>query len=266
MASTADTPISALRSGHDELAAMVEELSAAELNGPSAASEWTVAQVLSHLGSGAEIHLPAVEAAVTGDDRRGPDFNQGVWDRWNAMTAQQQADGFLQSNRVLVSSYEKLDDQQRSDLRVDLGFLPEPVDVATAAAFRLNEFALHSWDVRVVQDPKAAVAPEAVENLLDVSSYMFGWISKPVLGRRVRVAVRTTGPERQLRLDIAPDAVRLTDVTGTDGTGADATVTLPAESWLRLVAGRLAADHTPADVQVSGDVSLDELRRVFPGY
>ena len=34
-------------------------------------------------------------------------------------------------------------------MRIDLGFLPEPVDVATAARFRLSEFALHQWDVEV---------------------------------------------------------------------------------------------------------------------
>src|SRR3954469_16409183 len=127
MTSTADTPINAIRSGHDELAALVQDLSPAELNGPSAASEWTVAQVLSHLGSGAEINLAAVEAAVSGHDRRGADFNQGVWDRWNAMTGQEQADGFLQSNEVLVAAYESLDDQARTDLRIDLGYLPQPV-------------------------------------------------------------------------------------------------------------------------------------------
>jgi len=35
---------------------------------------------------------------------------------------------------------------------------------------------------------------------------------------------------------------------------------------LRLIGGRLAPAHTPAGVEVIGDVSLDELRAVFPGY
>ena len=83
-----------------------------------------------------------------------------------------------------------------------------------AAAFRLNEFALHSWDVRVVRDPMATVAPEAVQDLLDVSSFMFGWISKPVLGRSVQVAVHLTEPNRHLGLDITPEAVALAEVKG----------------------------------------------------
>jgi hypothetical protein len=38
---------------------------------------------------------------------------------------------------------------------------------------------------------------------------------------------------------------------------------LPAESFCRLVYGRLDADHSPA-VPANGEV-LDLLRRVFPG-
>jgi hypothetical protein len=53
MPSPADVPISALRSGSDDLALHVRTLTPDQLTGPSGASEWTVAQVLSHLGSGA---------------------------------------------------------------------------------------------------------------------------------------------------------------------------------------------------------------------
>ncbi len=32
------------------------------------------------------------------------------------------------------------------------------------------------------------------------------------------------------------------------------------------MAGRLSPEHTPAAVEVTGNVTLDDLRRVFPGY
>jgi hypothetical protein len=38
------------------------------------------------------------------------------------------------------------------------------------------------------------------------------------------------------------------------------------EAAIRLIGGRLAAAHTPAGTEVVGDVTLDDLRRVFPGY
>ena len=42
---------------HDEVAAVVTGLSDGELTGHSGASEWSLTQVLSHLGSGEEISL-----------------------------------------------------------------------------------------------------------------------------------------------------------------------------------------------------------------
>ena len=47
--------ISALRNSHDRLRAAVEPLTREQLEQRSYASEWSVAQVLSHLGSQAEI-------------------------------------------------------------------------------------------------------------------------------------------------------------------------------------------------------------------
>ena len=98
MTSTADQAISALRTGHETLTALVTELPEGALTGPSGASEWTVADVLSHLGSGAEIGLAALEASLAGADAPGNDFNQEVWGRWNAMSPQEQADGFVKAN------------------------------------------------------------------------------------------------------------------------------------------------------------------------
>lgn len=263
MTSTADRAISALRTGHDHLTSLVQELPAGSLTGPSGAAEWTVAQVLSHLGSGAEIGLAGLEASLAGDAAPGSDFNHGVWDRWNAMTPGDQAENFVKSNEALVVAYEGLDAQTRQDLKVKL-FLPEPVDVATAAGFRLNEFTLHTWDVEVAADPQAVLAADAVEDLLDIAPYMFGWLGKPkdvLAGRSELVAVHTSSPARDFGLEIT-DKVALTDLPATAGS----TLQIPTESWLRLVAGRLAPAHTPAAVTVTGTVSLDQLRQIFPGF
>jgi hypothetical protein len=44
----------------------------------------------------------------------------------------------------------------------------------------------------------------------------------------------------------------------------DGQLTIPAEAFIRLLAGRLDPDHTPA-VTATG-VGLDRLRRMFPGF
>ena len=81
-----------------------------------------MAHVLSHLGSGREWH----QIAATSATKRAPE-NQSVWDRWNAMSSQEQASSFVAADERLVSSYQELTAQQRSSISVDIGFLPAPV-------------------------------------------------------------------------------------------------------------------------------------------
>src|SRR5580693_9212221 len=128
MSSQADQVIDALRAEHDALAALVAPLDEAAVDGRSAASEWTIAQVLSHLGSGAEITLGSLDAALTGVDERGADFNQGVWDRWNAKSPLAMSTDFIAANETLVRRYESIDPATRESIRIDLGFLPQPLD------------------------------------------------------------------------------------------------------------------------------------------
>lgn len=138
-----------------------------------------------------------------------------------------------------------MDATTRDSLRVDMGFLPEPVALAFAARFRLNEFALHSWDVRVLTDPAATVETHAAPLLLDQAAFMLGWIAKsePLAGATSSLSVTLTDPDHQLGLQLA-DPVVLSDVSD----DPDGELTLPTEAWLRLPTGRLAPEHTPASV------------------
>lgn len=192
----ADQIIDALRSGHDHLAALVRGLPADDLTRRSGAADWDVSQVLSHLGSGAEIALATLEASLDGAAVPGEDFNKEVWARWDAMSPTERAAGFLTASEALVARYEGLDARTRKELRIVFGFLPAPVDVTTAARMRLNEFALHTWDVEVAFDPAATLAPAATEPLLDQVSMFLGFITKAeaLNDRPVAIAVRVTSP------------------------------------------------------------------------
>ncbi|MEV1001653.1 maleylpyruvate isomerase family mycothiol-dependent enzyme [Nonomuraea sp. NPDC050202] len=259
-----DAVITALRTGHDSLAATVSSFADDDLARRSGSAEWDVSEVLSHLGSGAEITRATLRAALDGEPGPGRDFMQPVWDRWNAMTRRQRADGFLRSSQALTELYESLDQDTRTSLRIDLGFLPEPVDVATAGRMRLSELTLHAWDVQVAFDEHATLAPDATRELLHGAPDLLGWAAKPewLEGRRAVVHVTTTDPASDFALRLGERVSVDFDVPGT----ADGTLLLPAESWLRLVAGRLAPRHTPEGVATTGAADLDLLRRVFPGY
>ncbi|RCG21925.1 maleylpyruvate isomerase family mycothiol-dependent enzyme [Sphaerisporangium album] len=264
MTDRADQTIKVLRAGHDELAALVDGFTEEDLARRSGASEWDVSQVLSHLGSGAEISLAALDGALNGTGTPQMDFIRGVWARWDGMSRAERAAEVVGANEALVRCFEDLDATARRDLRIELWFPAPAPDVAGFAGMRLSEFAYHTWDVRAAFDPAATLNPEAVELLLDGLDRLLGFLGKAdrLGGREAVVEVRTTAPERAFGLEIR-DAVRLTDAPG----APDVVLTAPAEWWLRLVSGRHAPEHTPDGVRLTGDaLTLDDLRAVFPGF
>jgi uncharacterized protein (TIGR03083 family) len=254
--------IGALRRSHDELASFVRGLSTDELGRQSACSEWSVAQVLAHLGSGAESGLATVERALAGQDPPPSAANAAVWDRWNAMPPEEQRAGFVTSDARRVARLEGLDSATLASLRIHLEFLPEPLHVAGLVGMMLAEHALHSWDVFVSFRRAATVPPYAAELLVDGVPLGVPWVGRADAwtGPATTVAVETTNPARRFTLALG-ETVALTP----GGGNTDARLRLPAEALIRLTAGRLNPDTTPP-VEVTGSVTLDQLRLVFPGF
>lgn len=251
--------IAALRTNHDDLATVVAGRSEDQLTGPSGAAEWTVAQVLSHLGSGSEIMRRQLMAATTGDPRTID--NTAIWARWDAASPTEQAAAFLEHDDQLVRDLEGLGADEGLSLKVDLGFLPEPAPLSTMAGMRLNEVAQHAWDVRVALDPGAELEPGSAvalgEHFTGGLGFLLGYTAKPEAApSRVRLAAG------DVALVIDDERVSLTPSI------EDATATFDGsmEAFLRLLAGRLKPAFTPPGTTVSGNISLDDLRRVFPGY
>jgi uncharacterized protein (TIGR03083 family) len=260
MTTLTDRTITALRDLHDELAVLVPTLTEAQLTGPSGASEWTIAQVLSHMGSGSEIALASYRTALTDAPEPEGDFNQSVWDRWNAMAPQDQAFSFLAHDATLVETIEALTPEQRENLQIKLGFLPTPLGVATIAGMRLNEVALHGWDVRVGVDPAATLSGASAEVLVDQFSGEMGFLLG-FIGKADTLAESTV-------VDAHGHGLVIADKVSFSPTADNATATFagPLEAIVRLIGGRLTPAHTPDTVSVVGNVSLDDLRRVFPGF
>jgi uncharacterized protein (TIGR03083 family) len=262
MTTLAGRTIQALRDEHDTLASTVRALSPEQLTGPSGASDWTVADVLSHLGSGAEITLADLRAALGGAEQSAPGFNQSVWDRWNALSPRDQAAGWLESDTALVSALEAVPEERHGDIEIKLGFLPDPLPLASFAAMRLSEVVQHGWDVRVGIDPAATLTEPAAallaEHLSGGIGFLLGFIGKPAAVREPAV-LEIGGTPFRVVLD---DRVHLTTAVHP----ATATFAGPLESAVRLLAGRLTPEHTPAGVEVTGNITLGELRAVFPGF
>ena len=262
MTSLADRTIAALRANHDSLASLVPELTDEQLHLQSGATDWRVHDVLSHMGSAAEIGLAGLNANLTDGAIPDQEFNQSVWDRWNALAPRAQADGFLASDRALVEAFEALDDDTRQNLSVKLGFVPFPLPIAAVLGMRLNEALLHHWDVAVALDPAATLDASASALLFDHLSgdvsFLIGFVGK-AQELSDRVAVDLAGSGYGIVID---ESVAVTS----ELTEPTAEFHGPLEAVVRLIGGRLTSGHTPAEVSVTGNVTLDDLRRVFPGY
>jgi uncharacterized protein (TIGR03083 family) len=251
--------IASLRASHDRLAALAGPLDTKELEGPSYDSEWTIAQVLSHLGSQAEIFSLFGDAALEGRDLPGQEAFSPIWDAWNSRTPDAQAADGLAVDEAFVRRAEGLTDEQLSGIRLPM--FGQDLDAAALFRMRLGEHAVHTWDVAVALDPSAEVSSDAVDLLIDGLGDLVGWGGKVDGGPR-RVRVRTTGPDRDVLISVS-DAVSLGDW---DDGEADAVLTMPAPAFLRLIYGRLDGAHTPPVTIDGPSETLDDLRLVFPGF
>jgi uncharacterized protein (TIGR03083 family) len=257
MSELTDRVIAALRVNHDTLAALAPDLTAQQLTGPSGAAEWSVAQVLSHLGSGAEISRKPI-ATAAGEQVEAED-NQSIWARWDGSSPSQQAAGYVEHDTAYLDTVESLSAEQRDSLTIDMGFLPEPVPLVVALGMRLNEVANHVWDVQVGLDPQAEIDAETAAVLVELYTgplaFLLGFSGKPDL------------LEDDVRLAVPGGAVEITDKVVVSSTVADPTAILvgPDGAVIRLISGRLTPDHSEG-VVVTGDVALEDLRKVFPGY
>jgi len=235
-----------------------------QIRAQSYCRDWTNAQVLSHLGSGAEIALLMLPGALGESDPVGREAFGPVWDEWNAKGPDDQAADGLVSDEEHVRTLEALTDEQLAAIDMDF-FGMMRLDAVGMVRMRLGEHVMHTWDVAVKADPTATVQADAVELLIDnVPQFLAPRLGKP-LPEPFSVRITTNGPDRDYRLT-SGESVTMENWPGESAGGADVPhVTMPAEALLRLSYGRLDPEHTPSSVSADAD-TLDKLREIFPGF
>jgi uncharacterized protein (TIGR03083 family) len=250
-----DTPVGALRASVERLHDLASGLDDARIVSPSYCDDWSIAQVLSHLGSGAVISLRGLQDVRAGTTT--PEgFNPSVWDEWNAKTPRAQADEALEADEALMEAYEGVDDSEREQLTFPMG--PLSLGFDELVGLRLNEHTFHSWDIAVMLDGSVGLPEDATALVIDNLSLIARFTGRPN-GEERTIAIHTTGPRRDIALRLSTDGVAV----GAREPGQQPDLELPAEAFCRLVYGRLDPDHTPP---FRGDAALlNGLRIVFPG-
>ena len=264
MSSDPRTWIATLRESHERLAGLAEPMTNEQVRAQSYCRDWTNAQVLSHLGSGAEISLLTLPGALGESEPVGREAFGPVWDKWNAKSPDEQAADGLASDERHIETLEALTDEQLAAIDMDF-FGMMRLDAVGMIRMRLGEHVLHTWDLAVTQDPAAAVQADAVQMLIDnVPQFLAPRLGKP-LPDPFAARITTTGPDRDYLLT-SGDSVTMENWPGDAAHDVDIPhVTMPAESLLRLAYGRLDPEHTPPSVSGDAD-TLDKLRAIFPGF
>lgn len=158
----------------------------------------------------------------------------------------------MRANEELVSAYEGLDPRARRDVRVELGFLPFPADIALLSAMQLNEAALHGRDVRVAFDPLAAwrtrkrTSPSSRSPGSSTCCSASRPSRPPSMARRQRCAWIPPTRTVPSAWSWDPPSVSVTPDK------PDGILAGPAEAFVRLLAGRLRAANTPGGVTLTG--------------
>ncbi|MEV4294508.1 maleylpyruvate isomerase family mycothiol-dependent enzyme [Microbispora rosea] len=264
METTQDTArrLAALHAASRSLTALVYGLSEEELKQPSYADGWSIAQVLSHLGSGAEISARLVERGRTGD-MTGPTREEmlPVWARWDELPPLAQRAAWREADARHLGLLDSLDAAERATVRIP--YFAGQIDVPAYLGYRLSEQSVHGWDVTVALDPGATVPDEEARLLWDRLDLVTSRFHDRGALRRLapaRVALELTDLRRTVCLDLGEEP----RIRPEEPADPAATVTGTADAVLRLVYGR---NRPGADgVTVRGSVALDDLRSLFPGF
>jgi uncharacterized protein (TIGR03083 family) len=248
----------ALRASQQRLIDALTAIPPDDVRQPAYTKDWTVAQVASHLGSGAETFLLFLAAGLDGTAAPGAEQFQPIWDRWNAKTPNEQVQDALTADAAFLDGVDALSEQWLLTWRLQM--FGADRDLPELLRMRLAEHALHTWDIAVVLDPAAAVPADAASLVVDHLPMIVHYVAKPSAPMTVRV--ETTDPELTMELSFTSAGSRL-NMRPTVADEAPV-LRLPTEALVRLVYGRLDPDHTPPTVHADREL-LDKLRSTFPG-
>jgi uncharacterized protein (TIGR03083 family) len=250
--------LAAVDTSSRRLRELVADMGDVGLRASSHAEGWSVAQVLSHLGSAAEIGTVLLQRGIDGDASAPTPADTGpVWDRWNAMAPKEQHAQWIAADATHRAAL-----RAAADLPIRVAYFAGPLSVGDYAGYRLSEQSVHGWDVAVSVDPRATIAPTEVGLLWHRLNLVATRFRAPDVLTRLsprQIEVRTTSPNGVYCLTLGAELYLLP----CEPAEPSATLYGTAEAVLRLVYGRL---RDTDDVTAEGTVTLDDVRALFPGY
>jgi uncharacterized protein (TIGR03083 family) len=254
------------RAEYDSLLAYLEQLPPEGWTEQSACKDWQVYQVVSHIGSQPEIVGGAIKSAVTGGEPMTDEQRKAIWAHFDSLQPHEVLPAFRKNND---DYYKLLDSFGDAELGRTIPWFIGPAPMAVVLASRLNEQALHQWDVRWARDKRAKLTPEAVPTLIELNlmPQFAARLAKPdqaprLAGKPIQFLLRD--PEDTITVEASQDG---TTVSHTRATSPALTAELSAEAFARLIWGRYdtRAGLQSGELKLSDPSLADELQGLLPG-
>jgi uncharacterized protein (TIGR03083 family) len=254
------------RAEYDDLLRYLEQLPLDDWTEQSACDDWQVYQVASHIASGQKINRARFETGLRGAPPLTDDQRQAIWDHYDGLKPNEMLDAFREGNDEYFELVDSLGDD---DLGRTIEWFVGPVPVAVALALRLNEQALHAWDIRWARDKQAKLFPAGVPDLLEnvLTPRSLGGLVQPERAERLQgktIQFVLSQPSGAVAIELRPDGVR-----GSQGRSdaAELTAELSSEAFIRLLWGRydVRAGLDSGQLRLSEPALAEELQALFPG-
>ena len=241
---------------------------------PSACAEWQVQDVVSHLIGGAERQAESMERGRGGDFDPPAGFVTPKASELSATNAQRDIDRSNElAGRFLESfdaSYEKLHHEFDRFSEVSWDTLAWHVrrGAMTGAAYvelRIQELAIHDWDIRSATEIIPSLYPDSVPILLDMTPRWLGMCFRSSAKLPKAVVYGFNVDSQNYRLTVTGDGF---DMISGEVTEADFSLSATGEQFLLFTYGRLtAADGIHLGrLSINGDVAhLDQFEVWFKG-
>ena len=270
--------IALLRSEADSLAEFLAGLDTEGWGRQSACDAWTVADAAAHIAQGSQGSSLALVRAQGGDPSppegqrlldAGDRASESTADRAKAFSAGKEASELIQAYR------------EGSDRLVEtaLGLRPEDwekpsfhrrgiIPVHENITRRIQEIAIHGWDIRSAFDPAAEISEAGAQEIATVAHRWLGVCFVPVEGgANARFRFEVSGPNAFSEDVVLEGNSFLIEPAG-DAT-PDVTFRANTSAYVLLVYGRLdiSSGSTPVQLEIDGPLETALLfTQSFQGY
>ena len=281
------------------LSGYLRGLSAAQLAAASACDQWQVRDVASHLIGGAARQAASMQRGRAGQSGPPDDFAPQSSDAASAANAQRDIRRREDLGDTLLDHFDAAYQELQAELDAFASGAPDswntlcwhqrrgPMPAADYVDLRIQELAIHDWDIRSAHDPNAALPAAGVPALLDMAakwlqmcfrpeefagappvSFRFELADAPHGGLTAQVANGQFTPIPHP--DTAPaDAANAPTDAPANTAPADAAeppIRCTADTFLLFIYGRLSTDDAIAAGRFGNHPNPERLRQFQTGF